>query len=132
MKKKKRIVDMKLICLQPMQTEYLCVCEVRRFWIWVKLVRPGVYAFVRSVDRGHGKDVERYLEWISEGANLTLPIQRMSVCEHIVCVWRRVGLERICMLGGLTKVMMVMSRACWCQQLGCWSHSMPIVCERFS
>lgn len=41
-------------------------------------------------------------------------------------VWRKVGLEQVCVLGQLTEIAVVASKAHWCQPLTCQPHS---VCE---
>lgn len=74
------------------------------------MVRTGVDGFFASVDRGHGD--ERGLEWISEGGNLILSLHRVQaefLCGYGVGVWRRVGFERICVLGRLTEITMATS-----------------------
>lgn len=45
--------------------------------MWVDLVKLGVGAFRRSVERDHGGYDEKCLEWISEDVNLTLSIQKV-------------------------------------------------------
>lgn len=132
--KEPRIVNIKLFCIRCISRYKWNVSLLARcsnFEGRVELVRPGVDVFFRSADWGYSGDVNWGLEWLSEAwcsLWISLLIQRMQVeflCEHGYGVWRRLGLEWICMLGQLIKVMMVMLKTCW-------PCSFPVVYEWLS
>lgn len=55
----------------------------------------------------------------------TEDVRGMLPCGQGLVIWRRMVLERICVLGWFTNVMVVMSRACWA------SISWPFDCILF-